>query len=156
MMGGAMATPGQPARTQETGPILAELDMDIILIVRRRRQRFEAEQFEALVQLAQSGVLGPLNPETARMLIIAASALPSKSELLDMLDKMGEASRPNARAEGAARNAREEDRADRRSDQQDKGRDGQDSRRRTFRARTRGRATHARTSPHRKRQCHND
>ncbi len=85
MMGGAMA-PGQPPQ-QETGPILAELDMDIILDRAQEAATLQAEQFEALVQLAQSGVLGPPNPETARMLI-TASALPSKSELLDMLDKM--------------------------------------------------------------------
>ena len=86
MTGGAMATPGQP-QEQETGPILAELDMDIILDRAQEAATLQAEQFEALVQLAQSGVLGPPNPETARMLI-TASALPSKSELLDMLDKM--------------------------------------------------------------------
>ena len=78
--------PGQPPQ-QETGPILAELDMDIILDRAQEAATLQAEQFEALVQLAQSGVLGPPNPETARMLI-TASALPSKSELLDMLDKM--------------------------------------------------------------------
>lgn len=87
MMGGAMATPGQPQEPQETGPMLAELDMDIILDRAQEAATLQAEQFEALVQLAQSGVLGPPNPETARMLI-TASALPSKSELLDMLDKM--------------------------------------------------------------------
>lgn len=81
MMGGAAAQP------QNTGPILAELDMDIILDRAQEAATLQAEQFEALVQLAQSGVLGPPNPETARMLI-TASALPSKSELLDMLDKM--------------------------------------------------------------------
>ena len=87
MMGGPMAMPGQPQEPQETGPHLAELDMDIILDRAQEAATLQAEQFEALVQLAQSGVLGPPNPETARMLI-TASALPSKSELLDMLDKM--------------------------------------------------------------------
>lgn len=83
----APAMPGQPQEPQETGPMLAELDMDIILDRAQEAATLQAEQFEALVQLAQSGVLGPPNPETARMLI-TASALPSKSELLDMLDKM--------------------------------------------------------------------
>lgn len=86
MMDGPMGMPGQPPQ-QDTGPILAELDMDIILDRAQEAATLQAEQFEALVQLAQSGVLGPPNPETARMLI-TASALPSKSELLDMLDKM--------------------------------------------------------------------
>lgn len=85
--GGPPGDPLAPNQEQETGPILAELDMDIILDRAQEAATLQAEQFEALVQLAQSGVLGPPNPETARMLI-TASALPSKSELLDMLDKM--------------------------------------------------------------------
>lgn len=95
MMGGAAMMPpmGGPdmgammGEPQETGPMLAELDMDIIIDRAPEAATLQAEQFESLVQLAQSGVLGPPNPEVARMLI-TASALPSKSELLDMLDKM--------------------------------------------------------------------
>ncbi len=85
--GGPPGDPLAPNEPEETGPMLAELDMDIILDRAQEAATLQAEQFEALVQLAQSGVLGPPNPETARMLI-TASALPSKSELLDMLDKM--------------------------------------------------------------------
>lgn len=70
----------------ETGPMLAELDMDIIIDRAPEAATLQAEQFETLAQLAQAQVLGPPNPEIAR-LIITASALPNKSELLDMLDK---------------------------------------------------------------------
>lgn len=70
----------------ETGPMLAELDMDIIIDRAPEAATLQAEQFQELSQLAQSGVLGPPSPETARM-IITASALPTKTQLLDMLDK---------------------------------------------------------------------
>ena len=78
---------GDPDEQAQVGPMLAELDMDIIIDRAPEAATLQAEQYEALVQLAQAGVLGPPNPETARMLV-TASALPNKSELLDMLDKM--------------------------------------------------------------------
>ena len=96
MMGGAMPPGmggpqdmGALTEPQQTGPMLAELDMDIIIDRAPEAATLQAEQYESLVQLAQSGVLGPPNPETARFLI-TASALPNKSELLDMLDKMSQ------------------------------------------------------------------
>lgn len=85
--GGPPGDPLAPQEPQETGPMLAELDMDIIIDRAPEAATLQAEQYEALVQLAQSGVLGPPNPDTARLLI-TASSLPNKSELLDMLDKM--------------------------------------------------------------------
>lgn len=74
----------------ETGPMLAELDMDIIIDRAPEAATLQAEQFESLSQMAQAGVLGPPNPEVSRLLI-TASALPNKSELLDMLDKQAQA-----------------------------------------------------------------
>ena len=85
--GGPPGDPLAPQEPQETGPMLADLDMDIIIDRAPEAATLQAEQYEALVQLAQSGALGPPNPDTARMLI-TASSLPNKSELLDMLDKM--------------------------------------------------------------------
>lgn len=69
----------------ETGPMLAELDMDIIIDRAQEAATLQAEEFETLAQLAQAGVLQP-GPETAR-LIITASSLLAKTQLLDMLDK---------------------------------------------------------------------
>lgn len=84
-MGAMMGAPQEP---QETGPMLAELDMDIIIDRAPEAATLQAEQFESLTQLAQGGALGPPgNPDVARILI-TASSLPNKSELLDMLDKM--------------------------------------------------------------------
>ena len=100
MMGGAMPSPGggpmQAPQQQETGPILAELDMDIIIDRAPEAATLQAEQFETLSQLAQAGVLGqPGNPEIGRM-IITASALPTKTQILDMLDKMArQPAKPN-------------------------------------------------------------
>lgn len=78
----------QPQEPEETGPMLADLDMDIIIDRAPEAATLQAEQFESLTQLAAGGALGPPgNPDVARMLI-TASSLPNKSELLDMLDKM--------------------------------------------------------------------
>lgn len=77
-----------PQDMGETGPMLAELDMDIIVDRANESATLQAEQFEELVKLASAGMLGPPAPEMARMLV-TASALPTKSQLLDMLDKMG-------------------------------------------------------------------
>lgn len=87
-MGAMPPQMGAPQPMQEaTGPILAELDMDIIIDRAPESATLQAEQFETLSQLAQAGVLGPPNPQTGR-LIVTASALPNKTELLDMLEKM--------------------------------------------------------------------
>jgi len=83
-----MPPPGMPQEPQEVGPMLADLDMDIIIDRAPEAATLQAEQFESLTQLAAGGALGPPgNPDVARMLI-TASSLPNKSELLDMLDKM--------------------------------------------------------------------
>lgn len=83
--GGPMMTPEDMG---ETGPMLAELDMDIIIDRAPEAATLQAEQFEELVKLGQAGMLGPPgNPDMAR-LFITASALPTKTQLLDMLDKM--------------------------------------------------------------------
>lgn len=88
MMPGGSDMPGMAApKPEEFGPMLADLDMDITIDRAPEAATLQAEQYESLVQLAQSGVLGPPNPDVARLLV-TASALPSKSELLDMLDKM--------------------------------------------------------------------
>lgn len=84
MMGMMMGGQGEV----ETGPMLAELDMDIIIDRAPEAATLQAEQFETMAQLAQSGVL-PAGPETARM-IVTASALPTKTQILDMLDKMAQ------------------------------------------------------------------
>lgn len=95
MMGAAGAMPpGMPGmgapQPEQTGPMLAELDMDIIIDRAPEAATLQAEQFEELAKLAQTGMLGPPgNPDIARMLI-TASALPTKTELLDMLDKMAQ------------------------------------------------------------------
>lgn len=84
-MGGNGGPPLTPEDMGETGPMLAELDMDIIIDRAPEAATLQAEQFESMAQLAQSGVLPP-GPETARI-IITSSSLPNKSEILDMLDK---------------------------------------------------------------------
>lgn len=88
---------GPPMDQEDFGPMLAEIDVDIIIDRAPEAATLQAEQYEALVQLAQAGVMPP-GPQTARMLI-TASSLPNKSELLDMLDKMekqaGQAQQPN-------------------------------------------------------------
>jgi len=88
MLGHNGGPPMAPEDMGETGPMLAELDMDIIIDRAPEAATLQAEQFEELAKLAQAGVLGaPGNPEIGRMLI-TASALPTKTELLDMLDRM--------------------------------------------------------------------
>lgn len=88
MQPGGSDMPGMPAPDpQEFGPMLAELDMDIIIDRAPEAATLQAEQYEGLVQLAQAGVLGPPSPDTARLLV-TASTLPNKSELLDMIEKM--------------------------------------------------------------------
>jgi hypothetical protein len=98
---GAMALPPgmMPAQMaqpeQEVGPMLAELDMDIIIDRAPEAATLQAEQFETLSQLAQAGILGqPGNPDVARMLI-TSSSLPEKTQLLDLLDKMATQQKPN-------------------------------------------------------------
>lgn len=90
MFGHNGGPPMGPEDMGESGPMLAELDMDIVVDRAQEAATLQAEQFETLSQLAQAGVLGPPNPETAR-LIITASALPTKTQLLDMLDKAAQA-----------------------------------------------------------------
>lgn len=75
-----------PEDMGETGPMLAELDMDIVIDRAPEAATLQAEQFEVMAQLAQAGVLGPPNPDTGRLLV-EASALPNKTKLLDLLDK---------------------------------------------------------------------
>lgn len=94
MMGGAAAMPGamygqmMQGEPQERGPMLAELDMDIIIDRAPEAATLQAEQFEEMTRLGQAGMFGPPgNPEVAR-LFITASSLPNKSEILDLLDKM--------------------------------------------------------------------
>lgn len=95
MSGGAMApnpmmAPGAPADVnaqnqgpQETGPMLAELDMDIIVTRAPEAAVLEQEQFNAIMQIVpvylQNGQPVPLEA------VIEASSLPKKSEFLDAL-----------------------------------------------------------------------
>lgn len=92
MMGAAgMGRNGGPELTPEdmgeAGPMLAELDMDIIVDRANESAVLQAEQFEEMTKLASGGMLGPPSPEMSR-LFITASALPQKTQLLDMLDNM--------------------------------------------------------------------
>lgn len=96
MMGANGGLPMTPEDMGETGPALAELDMDIIIDRAPEAATLQAEQFEHMSNLAQAGVLGPPgNPDVSRLLI-TSSSLPNKTELLDLLDKMAEgANQPN-------------------------------------------------------------
>ncbi len=72
----------------ETGPMLAELDMDIIIDRAPEAATLQAEQFEEMSKLAGSGIFNGLPPLDVARLVIAASALPNKTELLDMIDQL--------------------------------------------------------------------
>ena len=83
--GGPPIDPGE----FETGPMLAELDMDIIIDRAQEAATLNAEQFEVASQMAQAGVFGPPGPELARLLVMW-SAAPNKTELLEALDQIAE------------------------------------------------------------------
>ncbi|MFQ3639331.1 MAG: hypothetical protein SNJ62_04885 [Chloracidobacterium sp.] len=76
---------------------VAEMDVDLVLDATPDTATLAAEEFEALVQLAQAGVAIP--PE----LLIEASTLPNKGKLVERMRAMAEA--PNPQAEIAARQA---------------------------------------------------
>lgn len=104
MQGGAIApmdgAEGSVTNQQYEGPMLAELDMDIIIDRAPEAATLQAEQFEELAKLLSTGALGPPSPDMARM-IVTASALPTKTEILDMLDKVAQAPKqPNPQEMG--------------------------------------------------------
>lgn len=86
-----------PSGPAPSGPMLTELDMDIIIDSAPEAATLQAEQFDTLTKLAQGGV--PIPPEV----ILMASALPNKSQLLDKLQ--ASQSQPNPMAQVAARKA---------------------------------------------------
>ena len=93
MMGGAMMGHNNgpemtPEDMGETGPMLAELDMDIIIDRAPEAATLQAEQFEELARLATTGLFNSMPPAEVARVMITASSLPNKSELLDMLDKI--------------------------------------------------------------------
>lgn len=63
----------------QTGPMLADLDMDIIIDAAPEAASLQAEQFETLAKLAQNGV--PIPPDV----LIEMSTLPNKTQVLDKL-----------------------------------------------------------------------
>jgi len=78
---------------QQTGPMLADLDMDIIIDRAPEAATLQAEQFEELAKLAQAGLFGPPSPDMARVMV-TASALPEKTQILDLLDKIASQPKP--------------------------------------------------------------
>lgn len=72
--------------------VIAELDVDIIIDEVNETPTLQAEQFEALTQLASSGMLGQPIPPPIVELIIQASNLRDKQKLLETLSKMQEQS----------------------------------------------------------------
>lgn len=88
MMVGANGGPPIDPREFETGPMLAELDMDIIIDRAPEAATLQADQFEEMSKLASTGLFNGLPPLDVARLIIAASALPNKTELLDMIDQL--------------------------------------------------------------------
>lgn len=79
------------------GPMLAELDMDIIIDRAPEAATLQAEQFQELVKLAATPAGVAITPE----MIITASALPQKAEMLDQLEKGKQAPNPKAEADKA-------------------------------------------------------
>jgi hypothetical protein len=77
----------------EPGPMLGELDFDIVIDRSPEAATLQAEQFETLGQLAASGM--PIPPDV----IIEASSLPNKQMLLDKLKKAGEGPNPQQQAQ---------------------------------------------------------
>lgn len=88
MLGHNNGPPMTPEDMGETGPMLAELDMDIIIDRAPEAATLQAEQFEELAKLGGTGLFNSLPPLEVARLMIAASSLPNKSELLDMIDQM--------------------------------------------------------------------
>lgn len=86
-IGGNGGPPIDPSEF-ETGPMLAELDMDIIIDRAPEAATLQAEQFEELSKLAGTGIFAGIPPLDVARMVIAASALPNKTELLDMVDQI--------------------------------------------------------------------
>jgi len=84
MMGHNGGPQMQPGDMGEPGPMLAELDFDIIIDRAPEAATLQAEQFETLGQLATAGV--PIPPEV----ILEASTLPNKQLLIDKMKKGAE------------------------------------------------------------------
>lgn len=72
----------------QQGPMLADLDMDIIIDAAPEAATLQAEQFDTLAKMAQNGIAIP--PEV----LIEASSLPNKTQLLDKM-KQAAAQPPN-------------------------------------------------------------
>lgn len=81
---------GGPPMTPEDmgGPMLAELDMDIIIDRAPEAATLQAEQFQEMAKLAQGGLFNGMPPAEIARLMITASSLPNKTQLLDMLDRL--------------------------------------------------------------------
>lgn len=82
----------------EVGPMLAELDMDIIVDRAPEAATLQAEQFNELMKLAP--VYAAQGQPIPLDILIEASALPNKSALIDKLNAA--AQKPNPAAEAAA------------------------------------------------------
>lgn len=80
---------------------VAQMGVDIIVDTTTDTANVQQEQFQGLVELAQAGAFNPGNP--AGKILIKASSLPKKRELLDMIEaseKQGQPP-PDPRAEAA-------------------------------------------------------
>lgn len=109
MQGGAM--PGQqnpmmghnggPPMEDDPGPMLAELDFDIMLDRAPEAATLQAEQFETLGKLLSTGAMS-LPPQVAAEVLLEASALPNKSVIRDKMKAAAEegASGPNPAQQG--------------------------------------------------------
>jgi hypothetical protein len=83
-------------RMQQPANNVGELDVDIEIEEVNETPTLQIEQFEQLVQLASSGMLGqPVPPDVVEM-IIQASNLREKNKLLDIIEEMKkQAQQPN-------------------------------------------------------------
>lgn len=80
MMGNNGGPPMTPEDMGEPGPMLSELDLDIILDRAPEAATLQAEQFEQIAKLASTGAIN-LPPEA----ILEASSLPNKSAIMDKM-----------------------------------------------------------------------
>lgn len=72
---------------QQPANVIAELDVDIIVDEVNETPTLQAEQFETLAQLAQSGMLGNPVPPEIKKAIIMASNLRDKQKIIEILDE---------------------------------------------------------------------
>lgn len=93
---------GQVQQMMRPQNAVAELDVDIEIDEVNETPTLQAEQFDTISRMAEAGVFGMPVPARVRKMLVRASQLREKQEILDMLDEEENAAmQPNPLAEQA-------------------------------------------------------